>query len=97
MKVTVYKGEEVLEQIAANNLEKWTVNGDSIQRNLEFKNFVEAFGFMSKVAIMAEKKNHHPEWFNVYHKVDITLTSHDFGGVSNMDIEFAKTIESLVK
>ncbi|KAA2217393.1 4a-hydroxytetrahydrobiopterin dehydratase [Maribacter flavus] len=93
--VTVYKGTEIQSQLDQHELSpKWRIKGDSIVRNLEFKNFVEAFGFMSRIAILAEKKNHHPEWFNVYHKVDITLTSHDFGGVSNMDIDFAKTIES---
>ncbi|WP_103070180.1 4a-hydroxytetrahydrobiopterin dehydratase [Aquimarina sediminis] len=95
--ITVYKGMEIQMQLDENRLSPyWMVKNNSIVRNLEFKNFVEAFGFMSKVAIMAEKKNHHPEWFNVYHKLNITLTSHDFGGVSNMDLDFAKTIESLL-
>lgn len=95
--IVVYKGMEIQMQLDEHGLSpQWMVKGDTIVRNLEFKNFVEAFGFMTQVAIMAEKKNHHPEWFNVYYKVDITLTSHDYGGVSNMDIDFAKTINKLL-
>ena len=96
MHITVYKGDDIQKQLDANQLD-WKVVKDTIQKNIVFSNFVEAFGFMTQVAIMAEKYNHHPEWFNVYHKVDITLTSHDFGGVSNIDIDFAKIIESLLK
>ena len=66
-----------------------------LHKEFKFANFVEAFGFMSKVAILAEKMNHHPEWFNVYNKVAIDLTTHDAGGISQNDLELAKQIEAL--
>ena len=69
----------------------WTVvsDRDAIKKVYNFANFVEAFGWMSKVAIWAEKMNHHPEWQNVYNKVEVTLTTHDVGGLSNLDISLA--------
>uniref|UniRef100_A0AC11EAK8 Pterin-4 alpha-carbinolamine dehydratase 2 n=1 Tax=Ovis aries TaxID=9940 RepID=A0AC11EAK8_SHEEP len=66
---------------------------DAIYKEFSFKNFNQAFGFMSRVALQAEKMNHHPEWFNVYNKVQITLTSHDSGGVTKRDVKLAKFIE----
>ena len=66
---------------------------DAISRKFEFKNFNEAFAFMTRVALMAEKMDHHPEWFNVYNRVDITLSTHDAGGVSMRDIKLAKLID----
>ena len=58
------------------------------------KDFNEAFGFMARVAVMAEKMNHHPEWFNVYNRVDVTLTTHDAGGVTQKDVDLAKAMEA---
>ncbi|XP_040300448.1 pterin-4-alpha-carbinolamine dehydratase 2 isoform X3 [Herpailurus yagouaroundi] len=71
---------------------------DAIYKEFSFKNFnqfhlMQAFGFMSRVALQAEKMNHHPEWFNVYNKVQITLTSHDYGGLTKRDVKLAKFIE----
>uniref|UniRef100_A0ABK0L775 4a-hydroxytetrahydrobiopterin dehydratase n=3 Tax=Rattus norvegicus TaxID=10116 RepID=A0ABK0L775_RAT len=66
---------------------------DAIYKEFSFKNFNQAFGFMSRVALQAEKMNHHPEWFNVYNKVQITLTSHDCGGLSKRDVKLAQFIE----
>eukprot|EP00039_Didymoeca_costata_P028618 m.21752 g.21752 ORF g.21752 m.21752 type:complete len:130 (+) comp7220_c0_seq2:56-445(+) len=66
---------------------------DAIKKSFQFKNFIEAFGFMSKVAIFSEKMDHHPEWFNVYNKVDITLSSHDVNGLSERDVRLATFIE----
>ncbi|KAM6150607.1 pterin-4-alpha-carbinolamine dehydratase 2 [Erethizon dorsatum] len=66
---------------------------DAIYKEFSFKNFNQAFGFMSRVALQAEKINHHPEWFNVYNKVQITLTSHDCGGLSRRDVQLARFIE----
>uniref|UniRef100_A0A5F9CFZ1 4a-hydroxytetrahydrobiopterin dehydratase n=2 Tax=Oryctolagus cuniculus TaxID=9986 RepID=A0A5F9CFZ1_RABIT len=66
---------------------------DAIYKEFSFKNFNQAFGFMSRVALQAEKMNHHPEWFNVYNKVQITLTSHDRGGLTRRDVKLAKFIE----
>ena len=68
---------------------------DAICKTYTFKNFVECFGFMTQAAIIAEKVDHHPEWFNVYNKVEITLTTHDCGGLSTKDIQLAKDLESL--
>ncbi|KAI5178981.1 pterin-4-alpha-carbinolamine dehydratase 2 isoform X1 [Manis pentadactyla] len=66
---------------------------DAIYKEFSFKNFNQAFGFMSRVALQAEKMNHHPEWFNVYNKVQITLTSHDCGALTKKDVKLAKFIE----
>uniref|UniRef100_A0A8D0JXX6 4a-hydroxytetrahydrobiopterin dehydratase n=1 Tax=Sus scrofa TaxID=9823 RepID=A0A8D0JXX6_PIG len=66
---------------------------DAIYKEFSFKNFNQAFGFMSRVALQAEKMNHHPEWFNVYNKVQITLTSHDCGGLTKRDVRLAKFID----
>ena len=69
---------------------------DAIQRTVTFKDFNAAFGFMSRVALMAERMDHHPEWFNVYNRVDITLSTHDCGGLSERDVKLAKFIDSLM-
>nr|XP_055158220.1 pterin-4-alpha-carbinolamine dehydratase 2 isoform X2 [Nyctereutes procyonoides] len=66
---------------------------DAIYKEFSFKNFNQAFGFMSRVALQAEKMNHHPEWFNVYNKVQITLTSHDCGGLTKRDVKLATFID----
>jgi len=68
---------------------------DAIAKSFQFKNFIEAFGFMSRVALKAEKMDHHPEWFNVYGKVEVTLATHDVGGVSPLDIKLAAFMDSL--
>ncbi|XP_030649524.1 pterin-4-alpha-carbinolamine dehydratase 2 [Chanos chanos] len=68
---------------------------DALYKELHFKTFNQAFGFMSRVALQAEKMNHHPEWFNVYNKVQITLTTHDCGGLSKKDIRMAKFIDKV--
>lgn len=68
---------------------------DAIERNLEFADFNEAFGFMTRVAIKAQEMDHHPEWFNVYNVVRITLSSHDVNGVTQRDVELARFIDSI--
>ncbi|KAG5326466.1 PHS2 dehydratase, partial [Acromyrmex charruanus] len=75
----------------------WTVqaNRDAIYKEFVFKNFNEAFGFMTRVALQAEKMDHHPEWFNVYNKVNITLSSHDVNGLSQRDIKLATFIDKV--
>jgi 4a-hydroxytetrahydrobiopterin dehydratase len=84
-------------QAAIAGLDGWIeVEGrDAIQKTYRFKDFTQAFGFMTKVALTAEKADHHPEWFNVYNKVDIVLTTHDANGVSSRDIDLAKAINAL--
>lgn len=78
----------------ASNPEWQAVDGrDAVKRSFQFKDFNEAFAFMTRVALAAEKSDHHPEWFNVYNKVDITLTTHDAGGLSIRDILLAEFID----
>ncbi len=67
---------------------------DAIEKSFKFKSFSEAWGFMSRVALAAEKLNHHPEWFNVYNRVDILLSTHDCGGLSELDVKLAKRIDA---
>lgn len=69
---------------------------DAICRTFRFDDFSAAFGFMSRVALAAEKMDHHPDWTNVYNRVDIELTSHDLGGISERDVRLARSINSLV-
>jgi len=71
----------------------WTRNGDGIERTYKFADFVAAFAFMSRVALLAEKADHHPEWSNVYNRVEIRLTTHDAGGLSTRDFALAKLID----
>ncbi len=68
---------------------------DAIQRSFRFADFNEAFGFMTRVAIKAEQMNHHPEWFNVYNRVEITLSTHDANGLTSRDIALARFIDSI--
>jgi len=70
---------------------------DAIVRRFVFADFVEAFGFMTRVAILAEKADHHPEWSNVYNRVEVLLTTHDAGGLSARDVSMAKAIDGLVE
>ena len=67
---------------------------DAINKEFQFKNFIEAFSWMTKVAFWAEKINHHPEWFNVYRTVSVVLTTHDVKGISNLDLELAEKMDS---
>jgi 4a-hydroxytetrahydrobiopterin dehydratase len=87
--------KEIAEQVS--RLDGWKIAGGKVNKTFEFDDFVEAFGFMAKVAMEAEKMNHHPEWFNVYNRVTIDLVTHDVGGISNYDIKLAKTIDQLAK
>ncbi|MFM9937006.1 MAG: 4a-hydroxytetrahydrobiopterin dehydratase [Novosphingobium sp.] len=77
-------------------LAAWSLREDglAITRTFRFTDFAEAFGFMTRVAILAEKADHHPEWFNVYNRVEITLTTHDAGGLSTRDVALAGAIDA---
>jgi 4a-hydroxytetrahydrobiopterin dehydratase len=83
---------------ALSQLAGWVLSrqGKAIERKLVFGDFSEAFGFMTRVALVAEQHDHHPEWFNVYNRVEITLTTHDAGGLSQRDLAMAKAIEALL-
>lgn len=74
----------------------WRHDEDSgaIHKSYKFKDFAEAWAFMSEIATLAESMNHHPEWSNIYNKVDITLTTHDAGGITDKDLEMAKAIDA---
>jgi 4a-hydroxytetrahydrobiopterin dehydratase len=86
------------EEIAAGlkSLSSWTIENGKLHKEFKFNNFIEAFGFMSRVALIAESMNHHPEWFNVWNRVVIDMTTHDAGGISTLDIEFAEKVEELL-
>lgn len=79
-------------------LPEWSLarDGAAIHRKFSFADFSEAFAFMTRVALLAEQHDHHPEWFNVYNRVEIALTTHDAGGLSARDVEMAKAIDALV-
>lgn len=83
---------------ALADLPGWSLRADglAIERSLLFADFAEAFAFMTRIAIHAEKADHHPEWFNVYNRVEVTLTTHDAGGVSDRDIRLARLINAMV-
>ena len=84
------------QQALKNELPTWSQQGQTLQRTLMFRDFVEAFGFMSRVALLAEQRNHHPDWCNVYNRVSITLTTHDLGGLSDLDVDLARAIDALL-
>ncbi|WP_281981551.1 4a-hydroxytetrahydrobiopterin dehydratase [Thalassorhabdomicrobium marinisediminis] len=73
----------------------WTVEQAKATKTFTFKNFIEAFGWMTSVAITAEKLNHHPEWHNVYKTVEVTLTTHDTGGLTDLDLKLAQRMDAL--
>ena len=77
-------------------LTSWKLESDQLVCNYKFKDFIEAFGFMTKVALLAQQANHHPEWSNIYNRVKICLTAHDAGGITKKDLDLAKEIEDLL-
>jgi 4a-hydroxytetrahydrobiopterin dehydratase len=93
VRLTDAERDEALAQLPG-----WTLaeDGLSIALDLEFADFNEAFGFMTRVALYADKADHHPEWFNVYNTVSITLTTHDAGGLSRRDVAMAQFIDGIV-
>ena len=86
-------------QAALKELPDWTaVEGrDAISRSFRFADFNAAFGFMSRIAMMAEKLDHHPEWFNVYNRVEVTLATHDADGVTELDVRLARFMDACAK
>ena len=72
---------------------EWSSTDNALERSFTFRNFREAFGFMAEVALIAERKNHHPEWCNVYNRVTVRLTSHDQGGITHKDLDLAGKME----
>lgn len=96
--MTVAKLTDVERATWLESLEGWAMaeGKDAIVKTFTFADFVEAWGFMNRVALLAEKADHHPEWFNVYNRVEITLTTHDAGGLSHRDVHLAKAIDALL-
>ena len=82
--------------MALPSLRGWSVSRGKLHKEFKFKTFVQAFGFMSSVALIAEGMNHHPNWSNVYNTVVIDLITHDLDGISSLDVEFAGKVEKLV-
>ena len=73
----------------------WTIENGKLHKEFQFDNFITAFGFMTQLALVAESLNHHPEWFNVYNRVTIDLTTHDAGGISELDFQWAKQADAI--
>jgi len=80
-----------------DELPDWSLSNEKLHREFKFSNFVEAFGFMTSAAIESEKMNHHPEWFNVYSKVVVDLTTHSAGGITELDFELARKMNELAE
>ncbi|SBS40092.1 Putative pterin-4-alpha-carbinolamine dehydratase [Marinomonas spartinae] len=85
--------QQALHSLNEKSDTKWTLEDDKLSKTFKFKDFQQAFGFMTLCAIHAEKKDHHPEWFNVYNTVKIQLTTHDVGGLSEKDFDLASKME----
>lgn len=82
---------------ALSSIEGWRVENGKLHREYRFANFVEAFGFMASVALVAEAMDHHPEWFNVYRSVRVDLSTHDAGGITRLDLDLAKRMNTLAR
>ena len=94
MKPYLLKDDELRELIA--KIPGWEINSEFIKREFNFSNFIEAFSFMTKIALICEKYNHHPNWENVYSKLVVKLSTHDLGGISNLDQALASEINDIL-
>lgn len=95
-KLTADQRDEALTELKAAGWEE-VATRDAVQKTFKFSNFIEAFGFMTRLAMVAEKTNHHPEWSNVYNKVSVLWTSHDVGGLSERDLKLARRTDKLAE
>jgi 4a-hydroxytetrahydrobiopterin dehydratase len=93
MRPTAYTIEQVKDKI--QGLNGWNFGGKTLDREYRFKDFSEAFAFMTRVALAAEKMDHHPDWSNVYNKVRISLSTHDAGGITELDFKLAAHIDKI--
>ena len=84
---------EITEEL--KKLEGWEIKDNKLHKEIQFESFNQAFGFMTRAAMEIEKMNHHPEWFNVYNRITVDLTTHDAGGITNNDINLARILNSL--
>jgi 4a-hydroxytetrahydrobiopterin dehydratase len=87
--------EKEITEFLSLRLAKWRLDRGFIKRDFKFKNFVEAFSFMTAVALEAEKMNHHPDWSNVYNTLSVNLQTHDAGGITNRDLDLAQIIDKI--
>ncbi len=87
--------KEEIKSYLASNLKSWTQTETAITREFKFSNFVEAFSFMTGIALVAEKMDHHPDWTNVYDKVTISLNTHSAKGITQLDFDLAKKIDAV--
>ena len=92
-KLTTAQLQHALDQLGSD----WGLVDDKLHASFKFDNFVAAFGFMTQIALVAERMNHHPEWFNVYNRVDVDLTTHDAGGLTQLDVTLAEAMTAAVK
>ena len=92
----VEKLDEAARAALPTELPEWKVDGEHLKRTFRFADFSQAFAFMTRVALLAETQDHHPEWFNVYNRVEIALTTHDAGGLSARDLTLARAIDALL-
>ncbi len=83
-------------QTHLQTLPSWQLQDNKLHKTYTFKNFIEAFGFMTRAALVIEKMNHHPEWSNTYKQVTVNLSTHDVSGISELDIELAKKLDALI-
>ena len=95
MTLTKLTDEQIKKELTS--LSGWSLANGKLHKDFVFQDFIEAFGFMSRAAIHIEKMNHHPEWFNVYNKIRVDLVTHDAGGITQNDINLARTLNSLSK
>ena len=93
MGLTKLSDDQIKKELA--DLPGWSIVNGKLHKDFVFKDFIEAFGFMSTAALHIEKMNHHPEWFNVYNKIKVDLTTHDAGGITQNDINLARILNSL--
>lgn len=87
--------EQEVKEFLTKNLKDWSLEMNTLNRDFKFKSFVEAFSFMTAVALVAEKLDHHPDWSNSYNKVSISLTNHEANGITQLDFDLAKTIDQI--
>ena len=93
--MTIRKATEPEIQKTIDELGTWSVENGKLHREYKFPSFVQAFGFMTQVALLAERAAHHPEWFNVYNRVVVDLTTHEAGGITQKDLDLAREMEQI--
>ena len=89
--------ETIQQALAEESLSGWSVVDAKLRREFQFRDFVAAFGFMTRSALVAEKMDHHPEWFNVYNRVEVDLTTHDADGITTLDLDLARAMNELAE